>query len=181
MKRFAASYGSKPQMSSADFKAALKDHGFRVVRAKIEDATGKCPGVSWSAVLRGRQRLITTKHSQRSSPAVTPSLRDAGSFKSKESRSEAIPECSSGGCRSGGWGTFPRGSRLSDALRLKDSMNKAFTFPQVATGILPSEHGENGPTATRLAADPHLTRLALDNVEWWDRLARLAELRRGGQ
>jgi hypothetical protein len=33
---------------------SLKRHGFRVVRAKIEDATGKCPGVRWSAVLRGR-------------------------------------------------------------------------------------------------------------------------------
>jgi hypothetical protein len=61
MKRFAASYGSKPQMSSAEFKAALKDHGFRVVRAKIEDATGKCPGVSWSAVLRGRTAIDYNK------------------------------------------------------------------------------------------------------------------------
>jgi hypothetical protein len=43
-----------PQMSLAEFKAALKRHGFRVVRAKIEDRTGKCPGVRWSAVLRGR-------------------------------------------------------------------------------------------------------------------------------
>jgi hypothetical protein len=45
MKRVGASYRSKPQMSSAEFNAALKRHGFRVVRAKIEDATGKCPGV----------------------------------------------------------------------------------------------------------------------------------------
>jgi hypothetical protein len=36
---------SAPQMSLADFKAALKRHGFRVVRTKIEDGTGKCPGV----------------------------------------------------------------------------------------------------------------------------------------
>jgi hypothetical protein len=63
----------------------------------------------------------------------------------------------------------------------EDSMNKVFTLVQVATGLFPNEHGENAPTATRLAADPHLTRLALDNVEWCDRLARLAELRRGGQ
>jgi hypothetical protein len=43
------------------------------------------------------------------------------------------------------------------------------------------QHGEHGPTATRLAADLHLTRLALDHVEWCDRLVRLAELRKGGQ
>jgi hypothetical protein len=42
-----------PQMSAAEFAAALKTHGFRVVRAKIEDATGQCPGIRWSAVLRG--------------------------------------------------------------------------------------------------------------------------------
>jgi hypothetical protein len=33
----------------------------------------------------------------------------------------------------------------------------------------------------RLAADPHLTRLALDYVEWCAQLARLAESRKGGQ
>jgi hypothetical protein len=60
-------------------------------------------------------------------------------------------------------------------------MNKALTFLPVANGIVANEYGENGPTATRLAADPHLTRLALDHVEWCDRLARLAELRKGGQ
>ena len=43
-----------PQMSLAEFKAALKRRCFRVVRTKIEDGTGKCPGVRWSAVLRGR-------------------------------------------------------------------------------------------------------------------------------
>ena len=43
-----------PQMSAAEFAAALKHHSFRVVRAKIEDATGRCPGVRWPAVLRGR-------------------------------------------------------------------------------------------------------------------------------
>jgi hypothetical protein len=40
-------------MSAAEFAAALKTHGFRVVRAKIEDAMGQCPGIRWSAVLRG--------------------------------------------------------------------------------------------------------------------------------
>jgi hypothetical protein len=43
-----------PQMTAAEFAAALKRHGFRVVRAKIEDASGRCPGVRWPAVLRGR-------------------------------------------------------------------------------------------------------------------------------
>jgi hypothetical protein len=58
-------------------------------------------------------------------------------------------------------------------------MNKAFTFLEVATGILSTVHGENGPEATGPVADPHLTRLALDNVEWRERLARLAKLHRG--
>jgi hypothetical protein len=40
-------------MSAAEFAAALKTHGFRIVRAKIEDATGQCPGIRWSAVPRG--------------------------------------------------------------------------------------------------------------------------------
>jgi len=61
MKRVTASYGSKPQMSSAEFTAALKRHGFHIVRAKIEDATGKCPGVGWSAVLRGRTAIDYNK------------------------------------------------------------------------------------------------------------------------
>ena len=54
-------FGSKPQMSLAEFNAALKHHGFRIVRAKIEDATGKCPGASWSAVLRGRTAIDYNK------------------------------------------------------------------------------------------------------------------------
>jgi hypothetical protein len=61
----------------------------------------------------------------------------------------------------------------------KGSINKAFL--PVANDIVANEPGENGPTATRLAADPHLTRLALDHIEWCDRLARLAELRKCGQ
>jgi hypothetical protein len=61
VKRFGATSGSKPQMSSAEFNAALKHHGFRVVRAKIEDSTGKCPGISWSAVLRGRTAIDYNK------------------------------------------------------------------------------------------------------------------------
>jgi hypothetical protein len=61
MKRVAVSYGSKPQISAAEFNAALKRPGFRVVRAKIEDATGNCPGVRWSAVLRGRTAIDYNK------------------------------------------------------------------------------------------------------------------------
>jgi hypothetical protein len=54
-------FGRKPQMSAAEFNEALKRHGFRDVRAKIEDATGKCPGVSWSAVFRGRAAVDYNK------------------------------------------------------------------------------------------------------------------------
>src|SRR5271155_5781906 len=49
----ARSAASVPQMTAAEFAAALKTNGFRVVRAKIEDTTGQCPGVRWPAVLRG--------------------------------------------------------------------------------------------------------------------------------
>jgi hypothetical protein len=44
-------------MTAAEFAAALKANGFRIVKAKIEDATGRCPGVSWTAVLRGRSAV----------------------------------------------------------------------------------------------------------------------------
>lgn len=53
MKNARGSAPTLPQMSAAEFAAALKTNGFRVVRAKIEDATGQCPGIRWSAVLRG--------------------------------------------------------------------------------------------------------------------------------
>jgi hypothetical protein len=43
-----------PQMTAAEFTAALKHHGFRIVRAKIEDATGRCSGIRWPAILPGR-------------------------------------------------------------------------------------------------------------------------------
>jgi hypothetical protein len=52
MKNARGSAGYLPQMSAAEFAAALKTHGFRVVRAKIEDATGQCPGIRWSALAR---------------------------------------------------------------------------------------------------------------------------------
>jgi hypothetical protein len=54
-------------------------------------------------------------------------------------------------------------------------MNKALTILPEATGIVASEHV--GRTPTRVAADLPSARLALDHVEWLDRLARLAELR----
>jgi len=60
-------------------------------------------------------------------------------------------------------------------------MNKALTILPAATGIVSNEHGEDGRMPTRIAADPYSARLALDHVEWLDRLARLAELRESGQ
>jgi hypothetical protein len=54
MKNARGRVGFEPQMTAAEFAAALKTHGFRVVKAKIEDATGQCPGIRWAAVFRGR-------------------------------------------------------------------------------------------------------------------------------
>jgi hypothetical protein len=48
---------SVPQMTAAEFAAALKSHGFRIVKAKLEDATGQCPGIRWTAVLKGRTAI----------------------------------------------------------------------------------------------------------------------------
>jgi hypothetical protein len=42
-----------PQMTAAEFAAAMKYHGFGVCRARIIDTTGQCPGISWPAVRRG--------------------------------------------------------------------------------------------------------------------------------
>jgi hypothetical protein len=42
-----------PQMTAVEFAAALKQNGFRVVRAKVEDATGRClPTAAKTAVVR---------------------------------------------------------------------------------------------------------------------------------
>ena len=60
-------------------------------------------------------------------------------------------------------------------------MNEAFAILPAATGIVPNKRMEVGRTPTRVAADPHSARLALDHVEWFDRLVRLAELRESGQ
>jgi hypothetical protein len=56
-------------------------------------------------------------------------------------------------------GTFPRGSRCGSARTFstaEGSMNKLFAVLPVANSVVPNEDGENGPTLTRLAADPHL-------------------------
>jgi hypothetical protein len=60
-------------------------------------------------------------------------------------------------------------------------MNEALAILPAATGIVSKEDVEDGRTPTRVAADPHSARLALDHVEWFDRLVRLAELRESGQ
>jgi hypothetical protein len=52
---------SLPQMTAAEFAAAMKHHGFGVSRARIVDTTGECPGVSWPAVRRGRASVDRNK------------------------------------------------------------------------------------------------------------------------
>jgi hypothetical protein len=37
-------FTQKPQMTAAEFKAALRDAGFGVERCRIVDVSGKCPG-----------------------------------------------------------------------------------------------------------------------------------------
>jgi hypothetical protein len=41
-------------MTASEFAAALRANGFRIVNAKIEDATGRCPGIKWMALRAGR-------------------------------------------------------------------------------------------------------------------------------
>jgi hypothetical protein len=60
-------------------------------------------------------------------------------------------------------------------------MNKALTILPAATSIVSDEHVEDGRMPTTVAADPHSARLALDHVEWLDRLTSLAELRENGR
>jgi hypothetical protein len=60
-------------------------------------------------------------------------------------------------------------------------MNKALTIMPAAAGIVPNEHVEDGRTPPSVEADPHSARLGLDDVEWLDRLAKLAELRESGE
>lgn len=40
-----------PEMSRAQFRAALKRNGFRQILMWFEDTTGECPSVSWGAIL----------------------------------------------------------------------------------------------------------------------------------
>jgi hypothetical protein len=55
------STNSLPQMTAAEFAAAMKHHGFGVSRARIVDITGQCPGISWPAVRRGRGSVDRNK------------------------------------------------------------------------------------------------------------------------
>jgi hypothetical protein len=48
---------SRSKMTAAQFAAALKANGFRVVNARIEDATGQCPGIKWMALRAGRTAI----------------------------------------------------------------------------------------------------------------------------
>jgi hypothetical protein len=55
------STNSLPQMTAAEFAAAMKHHGFGVCRARIVDTTGRCPDISWPAVRRGRGSVDRNK------------------------------------------------------------------------------------------------------------------------
>jgi hypothetical protein len=59
-------------------------------------------------------------------------------------------------------------------------MQRALTILPIAAGV-GLEHVEDNPAPTEFESDPHAKRIALDAVEWCDRLARLAELREGGR
>jgi hypothetical protein len=43
----------KPQMTSEEFNAALRNAGFGVKQGRIVDMSGKCPGFSTVPVFRG--------------------------------------------------------------------------------------------------------------------------------
>src|ERR1700683_1559832 len=73
-----------PQMTAAELAAALKQNGFRVVRAKIEDATGRCPGIRWPAVFRGpnavdRNRTLAKVIRERDAEIARRALRQVAS------------------------------------------------------------------------------------------------------
>ena len=59
-------------------------------------------------------------------------------------------------------------------------MQNAITILPIAAGVS-REHVEDDPAPTRFESDPHSEHFALDLAEWYGRLARLAELREGGQ
>ena len=62
-------------------------------------------------------------------------------------------------------------------------MQKALTVLPMAAGVGPncSEHAEDDGAPAGFASDPHSKRIVLDRAEWFGRLARLVELRAGGQ
>jgi hypothetical protein len=43
-----------PPLTAAEFSAALREAGFGVERARIVDASGRCPGFVTTPVFRGR-------------------------------------------------------------------------------------------------------------------------------
>jgi hypothetical protein len=59
-------------------------------------------------------------------------------------------------------------------------MQNAITSLPIAAGVS-SEHVEDDPAPTGFERDLHSKRIVLDLAEWYGRLARLAELREGGQ
>jgi hypothetical protein len=59
-------------------------------------------------------------------------------------------------------------------------MQNAITILPIAAGVS-REHAEDDPAPTGFESDPHSKRIVLDLAEWYGRLARLAELREGGQ
>jgi hypothetical protein len=59
-------------------------------------------------------------------------------------------------------------------------MQNAITILPAAEGAGPA-HVEDDPTPTGFESDPHSKRIVLDLADWYARLARLAELREGGQ
>jgi hypothetical protein len=52
---------TQPQLTGAQFNAALRDAGFGVDRARIIDTSGRCPGFVTTPVFRGRGVLDRNK------------------------------------------------------------------------------------------------------------------------
>jgi hypothetical protein len=60
-KRPASAPISQPQLTAAQFNAALRESGFGVDRARIVDTSGRCPGFLTTAVFRGRGQIDRNK------------------------------------------------------------------------------------------------------------------------